>query len=124
MTNPTRQQILNAHEALEELKNVALSAADFCGDTENYLAWKSEIIAALPPIPRPTMAEVEWDDDKHYLAEAESFRFGKVVMLGNSWAHEQIDILVNNEQGIGFQLEYPADLTPTGKRYTLTEVQE
>ena len=71
MPNPTRAQILNAHEALEELKNVALSAADFCGDTEKYLAWKSEIIAALPPKPAPTMAEVEWDDDKHYLAEAE-----------------------------------------------------
>lgn len=124
MPNPTRAQILNAHEALEELKNVALGAADFCGDTEKYLAWKSEIIAALPPKPRPTMAEVEWDADKHFLAEAEHPDFGKVIMLGKSWVHEQIDILVNNDQGIGFQLEYPADLTPTGKRYTLTEIQE
>lgn len=124
MTNPTRQEILDAHEALAVLIRFASRRAKGHDEMDQILAWDTAIGAILPPPPQPTMAEVEWDDDKHYLAEAESFRFGKVVMLGNSWAHEQIDILVNNDQGIGFQLEHPADLTPTGKRYTLTEVQE
>ena len=122
MTQPTRQQILNAHEALEELKNVALSAADFCGDTEKYLAWKSEIIAALPPKPQPTMAEVEWDDDKHYLAEAETENGIKVVMLSQN--DDFIRCIQPPNAGdvvIGLPQK---DLTPTGRRYTPTEVQE
>ena len=124
MPNPTRAQILNAHEALEELKNVALSAADFCSDTEKYLAWKSEIIAALPPKPQPTMAEIEWDDDKHYLAEAEHLQFGKVIMLYKNPAADSIEVIYKNQDGITPSITYPGALTPTGRRYTLTEVQE
>lgn len=123
MPNPTRAQILNAHEALEELKNVALNAADFCGDTEKYLAWKSEILAALPPKPRPTMADVEWDDNKHYLAEAEHDVYGKVIMLGLEM-HGLIDFFTSpyyTKRSLAVERE---TLTPTGKRYTLTEVQE
>ena len=122
MPNPTRQQILNAHEALEELKNVALSAADFCGDTEKYLAWKSEIIAALPPLPQPTMAEVEWDDDKHYLAEAKHPTYGKVIMLGEGFSAGRIRIIRSKENGPLWKAVDSERLTPTGRRYTLTEV--
>lgn len=124
MTNPTRQQIINAHEALEELKNVALSAADFCGDTENYLAWKSEILAALPPLPQPTMAEVEWDDDEHYLAEAEHPGWGKVIMLGMTPDSRVVRTFTKKDGAFHFPSVPPKSLTPTGKRYTLTEVQE
>ena len=123
MLNPTRAQILNAHEALEELKNVALSAADFCGDTEKYLAWKSEIIAALPPKPQPTMAEVEWDDDKHYLAEAEQNIHGQVIMLGLDESG-MIEYFVPRLRECRYDAAYRETLTPTGRRYTLTEVQE
>lgn len=124
MTNPTRQQIINAHEALEELKNVALSAADFCGDTENYLAWKSEILAALPPLPQPTMAEVEWDDEKHYLAEAEHPGWGKVIMLGMTPDSKVVRTLTKKDGAFHFPSVPPKSLTPTGRRYTLTEVQD
>jgi len=123
MPNPTRAQILNAHEALEELKNVALNAADFCGDTEKYLAWKSEIIAALPPKPQPTMAEVEWDDDKHYLAEAEHQYCGEVIMLGPDEGG-LIEFFVPKLRASRYDAAYPGSLTLTGRRYTLTEVQE
>ena len=123
MPNPTRAQILNAHEALEELKNVALSAADFCGDTEKYLAWKSEIIAALPPKPQPTMAEVEWDDDKHLLAEAEHPTWGKSIMLGPV-KNGELSVLSEEEGRLDMHLAFSSNLTPTGKRYTLTEVQD
>jgi len=124
MTQPTRQQILNAHEALEELKNVALSAADFCGDTEKYLAWKSEIIAALPPRPRPTMAEVEWDEEKHYLAEAEHPAYGKVAMLSMSSLSGEVRTFFKEDGVIYTPYVLPKNLTPTGRRYTLTEVQD
>lgn len=123
MPNPTRQQIINAHEALEELKNVALSAADFCGDTENYLAWKSEILAALPPKPALTMNEIEWDNNKHYLAEAEHVDWGTVIMLYHDETMRRIQYLCTGEANRAC-FSTPDALTPTGKRYTLTEVQD
>lgn len=124
MPNPTRAQILNAHEALEELKNVALSAADFCGDTEKCLAWKSEILAALPPKPRPTMDKIAWDDDKHYLAEVENRIWGRGVMLYLDGERDTI-LCQFQQEGEPYTLQCELDtLTPTGKRYTLTEVQE
>ena len=124
MPNPTRAQILNAHEALEELKNVALNAADFCGDKDKFLMWKNEILAALPPKPQPTMAEVEWDDDKHFLAEAEHANDYTVMMLKPMRLEPGIKCLVFH--GGDFRIAYsdPKDLTPTGKRCTLTEVQD
>lgn len=118
MPNPTRAQVLNAHEALEELKNVALSAADFCGDTEKYLAWKSEIIAALPPIPQPTMAEIEWLDGVHYLAEAEH-KDGRIVIMLTRDSSTRINFIWNEL----IDATHPQNLTPTGRLYTLTEVQ-
>lgn len=122
MTDPTRQEIIDAHNALEDLKNVALSAADFCGDTEKYLACKSEILAALPPKPQPTMAEIEWDDDKHYLAEAESESGVKVVMLSQS---RDFIMCIQPPNAGDVVIGLPQkDLTPTGRRYTPTEVQE
>nr|DAS06720.1 MAG TPA: Protein of unknown function (DUF2782) [Caudoviricetes sp.] len=59
--NPTRQEILDAHNALEELKNVALSAADFCGDTEKFLMWKDEILKALPLRPLSSYSQKDLD---------------------------------------------------------------
>lgn len=122
MTDLTRQEILDAYSALEELKNVALSAADFCGDTEKFLMWKNEILKALPPKPQPTMADIDWDDNEHFLAEAEHPDWGKVAMLRESGL---IIFVQPIEKKIGdIQVARVEELTPTGKRYTLTEVQE
>ena len=101
MTNPTRQEIVDAHYALVELRALA---------------------ECNPPRPRPTMAEVEWDDDKHYLAEAETESGVKVVMLSQN--RDFIRCIQPPNAGdvvIGVPSE---DLTPTGRRYTPTEVQE
>lgn len=68
------------------------------------------------------MADVEWDDDEHYMAEAALGDGVKVIMLV-----ERNDFISciqppNAEDiPIGIPKE---DLTPTGRRYTLTEVQE
>lgn len=123
MTTPTRQDIINAHDSLEELKRAALKSADFCGDTDHFLMCKDEILKVLPPRPQPTMAEVEWDDDEHYLAEAEHPDFGKVIMLGLN-ARSLIDFFAPKRYSSRFKEVPPEDLTPTGRRYTLTEVQE
>ena len=123
MTNPTRQEIINAHNALEDLKNVALLAADFTSDTVLYTRWKKQILAALPPKPHPTMNEIEWDDNKHYLAEAEHDVYGQVIMLGLD-AGGLIEFIIPSRRDFRCDTDSPGNLTPTGKRYTLTEVQE
>lgn len=114
MTNPTRQEIINAHEELKKL----------CQRLPATRAAKETILRALPPLPRPTMAEVEWDDSKHYLAEADHPTWGKVTMLfkkvgtGNIF----VNFPENGEQS--FIYCTPENLTPTGRRYVLYVLQE
>lgn len=118
MTNPTRQEIKAAHEALEKLKDRALYAADFFGPVDACLLWKSEILKALPPEPQPTMADVEWDDDRHYLAEAEH-KDGRTVIMLTRDSSTRINFIWNEL----IDSTYPQNLTPTGRLYTLKEVQ-
>ena len=114
MTNPTRQEIINAYNTLEAL----------CARLPATRAAKESILKALPPKPQPTMAEVEWDDNKHYLAEAENPDWGKVIMLGEGPLSGLIRITLTKENGPLWQTAEPETLTPTGKRYALTEVQD
>lgn len=122
MPNPTRQEIIDAHQTLRYLCD-CLEAEWKIGVT-TIKDSKSVIEKVLPPKPRPTMAEVEWDDDKHYLAEAEHLQFGKVIMLYKNPAADSIEVIYKNQDGITPSITYPGALTPTGRRYTLTEVQE
>ncbi len=115
MTKPTREQIQAAHYATEQLALLATSITER-HDVKDY---REMILKALPPKPQPTMAEVEWNNDVHYLAEAERAGWGKVTMLWGS--------TIGNISVIGDGLVRDVraeDLTPTGRRYTLTEVQE
>lgn len=123
MTQSTRQEIIDAHDALETLYDLveALSVTD----SETHLARKhcTSVLAALPPRPQPTMAEVEWDDDKHYLAEAANPIWGTVVMLNYDADRGKIQYICYEKPGrTGF--ESPENLTPTGYQCTLTEVQD
>lgn len=123
MTTPTRQQIINAHNALKKLGHMAWNGSEDMYDKRLCALWKKQILAALPPRPQPTMAEVEWDDDKHYLAEADHATTRKVIML-HPTSDGKIECL-NKWDGL-YRIYWftPAHLTPTGKRYTLTEAQE
>lgn len=114
MPNPTRQEILDAHEELEKL----------CNRLPGTRRAKMTILAALPLKPQPTMAEVEWNDDLHYLAEAEHPDYGKVIMLERSACPGFIRIALAKENEPTWQAVKENTLTPTGKRYTLTEIQE
>lgn len=73
--------------------------------------------------PQLPMSKVEWDDELHYLAEAEHAIFGKVIMLRLN-AHNLIDFIAPECYASKFKDTSPENLTPTGRRYTLTEVQE
>ncbi len=122
MPNPTCQEIIDAHQTLRYLCD-CLEAEWKIGAT-TIKDSKSVIEKALPPRPSPTMAEVEWDDDKHYLAEAENPAWGKVLMLGISHDSKEVTTLIKTDKVVYLPGLPPQSLTPTGKRYTLTEVQE
>lgn len=118
MTEPTRTDIIRAYEALDDICNLVIMGRGYPANE-----YRNLILAALPPKPQPTMAEIEWDDDLHYLAEAENVEWGTVIMLRYERGFDRIQIFdTGTPNKFGFAL--PASLTPTGKRYTLTEVQE
>lgn len=123
MSNPTRQEIIAANNALAALVCVALSNTSDPDEKDLIKTEGRAIAAVLPPRPRPTMAEVEWDDEKHYLAEAEHPGFGKVIMLHPA-SDTEIECLCNWRGLYRAYSLIAAYLTPTGKRYTLTEVQD
>ena len=122
MSDPTREEIINAHKALEDLKNVAINATDFYSDAVLYTQWKKQILAALPPCPQPTMAETQWDEDKHYLAEAKHDVHDQVIMLGLD-AGGLIEFIIPSLRDYKRDADQPDTLTPTGNRYVLTEVE-
>ena len=79
----------------------------------------ADVIAAanhiLATTKEPTMADVEWDDEKHRLAGATTINGDSVAML---W-HDDID----TDHIITDSGEYSRNyLTPNGKRYNLVEV--
>ena len=78
----------------------------------------TRILDATAP---PTMADVEWDDEKHYLAGATSeIDDSECVMLA------PIDGLIVNAKpgGAHVSLMSPGALTPNGKRYELRELNQ
>lgn len=119
MTTPTRQEIIEAHRALTHLSVLASDTS-----MTSALANEKMVRAFLPPFPELTMAEIEWDDDEHYLAEAEHVDWGKVVMLYYDGQFNRIQYFCKLDEPNMVVYSDPANLTPTGRRYTLTEVQE
>lgn len=124
MPNPTRQDIIDAHYALENLEYVARKSAESTEEKDYCTRKRNLILQALPPIPQPTMAETEWDDEKHYLAEAEDESCSSVIMLQQSKETGNIQAILKGTIKSYLIYQRPEHLTPTGKRYTLTEVQE
>ena len=100
---PTTEQL--ARQLAEHVKALEVSSPEMTATAER-------ILATTTP---PTMADVEWDDEKHYLAGATTSNGGSVVML---W-HDDID----TDHIITDHAEWPRDrLTPNGKKYELREV--
>lgn len=123
MPNPTRQEIIDANSALASLVCVALSNTSD-PDEKDWIKTEGRAIAAvLPPRPRPTMDEIEWDNERHYLAEAETGKGLKAIMLRP--VPDMGILCLQKANGTHRPYYFKTDyLTPTGKRYTLTEMQE
>lgn len=120
MTTPTRQEIIDANNALAALVCVALSNTADPDEKDWIRTIARELTAALPPMPRPTMADVNWVHSKHFLAEAEHPTYGNTVLIQDT-GDGLIQCIVNYEGNTFLFRAYSHNLTPTGKRYTLTE---
>lgn len=93
-------------------------------ETRNPISLSEDARAArdyiLATTPKPTMAEVEWDDEKHHLAGATTPAGDEVVMM---WVDEhecfdnEVTPLIVSHVGSWD----PESLTPNGKRYELRE---
>ena len=72
----------------------------------------------------PSMADVDWSDEEHYLAGAYDYDGNEVVML--SEVDGNIRVCDADKLGVAFvtALEPPQNLAPNGKRYTLTSLEE
>lgn len=123
MTNPTRQDIINAHNALKELANYSGRQQDLTSN-EEYFRLLDTVSKAFPSKPAPTMADIEWDDDVHFLAEAED-EFGYKVIMIQPNTQDRVACLSRAINPRKFVVEYIKRqcLTPTGRRYTLRSVQ-
>lgn len=121
MSQPTRQEIIRAYSALDDLRDNAL-------EWEGVKAQKQyhAVLKILPPIPKPTMAEVEWDNRKHFLAvvEVDHEKYKRAIMLRQDVPGEVIECFALHPNKCVVGYFSPDMLTLTGKSYTLTEVQE
>lgn len=72
MSNPDRQQIIDAWETMDWLKSLINPDTDTIqGDKDRLLHAIQDLAEALPERPKQTMDELEWDDDQRYLAEVQ-----------------------------------------------------
>lgn len=115
-----KADIIDAHSALDELQHLALKNAKQDSEEYEVKVYTENIRIALPPKPVPTMADIEWDDEKHFLAEAEHPDYGNVIML-DEVQHQHILIIESHDNLIKATYVLSEDLTPTGRRYTLTD---
>lgn len=123
MSNPTRQETTDAHKALGRLCHLADNPPLFVfKDPHEVSELRQTILKALPANLKPTMDEIEWDDDKHRFAEAEHPAWGKVVMLNNDGG-VYIQFLRTSSGQYKWDYDFINKFTPTGKRYTLAETQ-
>ena len=114
MTDLTRQEIIDAQLArqwAEWNKSCEVSSPEI-------QAAANFILAHTTP---PTMADVEWDDEEHFLAEAEHSAYGNVIMVSKTHDTGEIYYLRWGSTGRLMALDSPDDLTPTGRRYVPQE---
>ena len=117
---PTRQEIIEAHQVVKDYIEHELDVAHNEADIKEALRRDELLLKFLPPLPRPTMNDIKWDDNEHFLAEAEHPNWGKVVML---YEFDEFISFMQTSDGPKVALsDVKERFTPTGRRYTLKEI--
>ena len=124
MPKPTRQEIIEAQLARQWAEQVQQTDAEYERKGRRYSGDPMRAAAAyiLSHTPAPTMAEVEWDDEKHRFGEAEHPLWRTVIMLEPAEG-KMIEVFIPHLREFRYRIARRETLTPTGKRYTLTEVE-
>lgn len=123
MSQPSPRQIINAHGALNRLTRLAGNYLSSISDEDDVTGQLRQfVLRVLPPEPQPTMDEIGWDDEQHYLAEAETEDGIKVVMLSQNGDFIRC-IQPPNAGDVVIGLP-KKELTPTGRYYTPTQPKE
>lgn len=86
--------------------------------TDAMKAVREHILATTT---QATMANLEWDDEKHYLTGAVDCNGNEVIMVGKTKSTIQV---CDPDKWPTLELEDPKNLTPNGKRYELREIIE
>lgn len=122
MTKPTREQIEAAYFATEQL----VLRATVVRESPAVKDYREMILKALPPMPRPTMEGVVWDDKKHFLAvvDVDHEEYKKAIMLKQNVYDDTIQCFALHPYKCVVCHFGPALLTPTGERYTFTGAQD
>lgn len=120
MANPTQRDITRAYDALDKLSKAALEATASVDEICMLLSWHKDIFGALPPKPEPTMEDIGWDEDEHYLAEAVTKKGTKLIMLE---LDDDVILTVHPDttEFINFDLY---ELTPTGRKFEFKEKRD
>lgn len=123
MTDSNRQEAIAAHNALAALVCFGQVHSVDPEEAEWIKIKGKEVAAVLPPRPRPTMAEIEWGDE-HFLAEAEHPDYGLVIMLSEGVEPGVIHVMCCEDKVDRVYQVSDECLTPTGRRYTLTDTRQ
>lgn len=108
---PSRREIITAHEALETLTDTCIHSSEQAEELREL------VLRVLPPRPNPTMAEITWDEDEHYLAEALHPKYGRVAMYCIGSTEEWIGFMYWDGEDVDYTTAGLADLEPTGRHY-------
>lgn len=115
----SRLDTISAHEALSVL------AAYSTGPLPERVVqgYANEVRKALPPKPQPTMDDVDWERDIHFLAIAEDTRDNQRYIMLFPEISGHIRCITEDPQSYTLALlrEF---LVPTGERYELVDTQE
>ncbi len=111
--------IIDAHSAVDELQHLASKNTKDSFEKHGVDVFAEAIRIALPPKLVPTMANIEWDDEKHFLAEAEHPKCGKVIMLNSNHLHT---FVIDTRDDVTKTIYVDsARLIPTGRRYSISD---
>ena len=122
MTEYTREEVYKAHDALEYLiQNLYDVSFEEAKDTDSYM----KLAKFLPPKPKPTVLDEGWDNEKHRFRLAKHDEiYSDVIMLHETYDGRKAYCLVESESAMAKPYIAALDkdkLTPTGKRYKITE---
>lgn len=106
-----------AYKALEMLEELTYETYIDSGSRKTIRHIIEAVSAALPPKPCNTMANIEWDPNIHYLAEAQHDILDTVIMVGLEPSTKEILCVYTQHNYPQSAFISPEKLIPTGEQY-------